>query len=235
MTTTDPNLGTRYYAQREEDLEIGKIFAGRAPGRFLDIGAADGVTFSNVRRLYELGWTGVLVEASPLVFRALMDNYPDPGRADLVLAVVTPVAEPAALAPFHVSPDMVSSMSDAHRKLWESVGAFRTVYTPRVPLPWVVDLTIARRGPVDLISIDIEGASGSLFAQLPDNTLGAEVVVVEFDDAKGAVIAEGNRRGYRVLMETAENIVFSKDPTRPWYKAVPDEYKAGPDAAREGA
>lgn len=232
--TTDPNLGTRYYSQREEDLEIGKVFAGRAPGTFLDIGAADGKTFSNVRRLYELGWNGVLVEASPLVFHALMDNYPDPSRADLVLAVVTSQAEPAAVAPFHVSPDMVSSISDSHRKLWESVGAFRTIYTPRVPLPWITDFTIKARGNVDLISIDVEGSSGALFSQLPENTLGAEVVVVEFDDARGVVEAEGRRRGFEVLMVTAENIVLRRPPVRPWM-ALPDAppIKPAPDPTQE--
>src|SRR5262249_30227089 len=52
------------YSQNDEESIITGYFGGRA-GNLLDIGAYDGVSFSNSRRLIELGWSGALVEPLP--------------------------------------------------------------------------------------------------------------------------------------------------------------------------
>lgn len=62
------------YSQSGEEGVIVDYFKGRT-GTFLSIGENDGVTFSNVRRLAELGWTGVMVEPSPTAFKKLKENY----------------------------------------------------------------------------------------------------------------------------------------------------------------
>lgn len=220
--TTDPTQ-TRY-SQRDEEEFLVKHFAGRGPGRFLDLGAADGWTFSNVRALYDRGWSGFLVEASPLAFHALMKNYPDPERAVLVLATLASHLGVTELAPFHVSPDMVSTTSDAHRRLWESAGQFREVLTPRVTVRAVASAAVGGytgspgrpNCPVDLVSVDLEGCSAECFAALPEDTLEAEVVVVEFDALRVPVLAEGERRGFRLAHETAENLILVREPRRVW-------------------
>lgn len=65
------------YSQNGEQEAILKIF-GESEGRFLDIGAYDGKTFSNTLALIERGWSGVLIEPSPNAFMALADQI---GRA----------------------------------------------------------------------------------------------------------------------------------------------------------
>ena len=62
------------YSQSNEDQVIIDYFNGKI-GTFCDIGSNDGVTFSNVRRLVELGWSGVFVEPSPKAFQMLKENY----------------------------------------------------------------------------------------------------------------------------------------------------------------
>lgn len=62
------------YSQNNEQEEIEKYFAGKT-GTFLSIGENDGMTLSNVRRLAELGWRGVMVEPSPTAFAKLRENY----------------------------------------------------------------------------------------------------------------------------------------------------------------
>lgn len=62
------------YSQNLEQQVIEEYFKGYV-GTFCDIGANDGITFSNTRRLYELGWRGVLVEPSPSAFKKLKQNY----------------------------------------------------------------------------------------------------------------------------------------------------------------
>jgi FkbM family methyltransferase len=75
--TTYPDHITRTadrhdYSQWGEQRHILEFFRGRPPARFLDLGAFNGVTGSNVRALAEDGWSGVCVEADPHRFPELV-------------------------------------------------------------------------------------------------------------------------------------------------------------------
>ncbi len=52
------------YSQNEEEKYILEYFGDKV-GTFADIGCNDCQTLSNTRALYELGWKGILVDASP--------------------------------------------------------------------------------------------------------------------------------------------------------------------------
>ena len=61
------------YSQFEEQDHILRTFAGLdSPGRFLDIGSWDPITFSNTRALVEMGWSGVMIEPSPGPFLEIL-------------------------------------------------------------------------------------------------------------------------------------------------------------------
>src|SRR5687768_7977670 len=61
------------YSQHGEQHIILDYF-GNDGGILLDIGANDGITFSNSRALLECGWYGVLVEPSEKTFAELSKN-----------------------------------------------------------------------------------------------------------------------------------------------------------------
>jgi hypothetical protein len=48
------------YSQNKEEEVILNYFNGHV-GTFVDLGANDGITFSNTRALAERGWKGVLI------------------------------------------------------------------------------------------------------------------------------------------------------------------------------
>lgn len=64
------------YSQFGEDGVLAAIFAAiGAENRWcFECGAADGLFFSNTRRLIERGWSALLVEADPEAFARLQDN-----------------------------------------------------------------------------------------------------------------------------------------------------------------
>jgi FkbM family methyltransferase len=63
------SLGTINTKHNKETLKL-----TRRDGYFVDIGAHDGVTFSNSKFFEELGWSGVCVEPNPSVFKKLKEN-----------------------------------------------------------------------------------------------------------------------------------------------------------------
>lgn len=64
------------YSQYGEEQTIDQFFRGRKNGFLVDVGAMDGITYSNSRYLIEShGWGGVLVEPHPEYFKKLKSLY----------------------------------------------------------------------------------------------------------------------------------------------------------------
>ena len=65
----------RYYGQDEEDKYAHEtFFSGLESGTYLELGAFDGMTFSNALFFAERGWKGVLVEPNTQSYRSLIDG-----------------------------------------------------------------------------------------------------------------------------------------------------------------
>jgi len=66
------------YSQNGQDRAVVELFDGAKNLRFVELGAGNGRDLSNTLLLEEIyGWTGLLVEANPLLFQALRINRPD--------------------------------------------------------------------------------------------------------------------------------------------------------------
>ncbi|MDN3505137.1 MAG: FkbM family methyltransferase [Rhabdochlamydiaceae bacterium] len=71
-----PSVFAQYYSQCNQDQFVHThFFQNKKNGVFIDIGAHDGVQFSNTYFLEnELGWTGLCIEPIPDVFNRLKNN-----------------------------------------------------------------------------------------------------------------------------------------------------------------
>ena len=200
------------YSQNDEERHILSYFAGRK-GRFLDIGAHDGVQLSNTRALAELGWGGTLVEPSAAPFKELMDVYR--GREDINLANMAIVPERAGIVTFSDSRgDFVSTFDAAHQRLWAAPGAdgrpgvqYQRIYVAGVT---VRELTTALPGPYQFVNLDVEGINHALFSELFLAPLGVELVCVEYQDRLRDIEALANAQGYKRVHVTTENVLFAQ-------------------------
>ncbi len=142
---------TTDFSQSGEQQAILEFAQKHGPGRFLDIGAGNGKTFSNTRALTFIGWTGVCVEPSPTFFDELSRLYSG-SPVECVNAAVT--VEEGGLMPFHyVRGDHLSSLQEGHSARWNSEVEVITVVT--VTLREILEYF----GVFDLVSIDTEGSS----------------------------------------------------------------------------
>lgn len=160
-------------SQYGECQEILKHFAGRI-GRFLDIGAYDGLAFSNTRMLMELGWYGVCVEPSPLVFPSLFvktQNFPRVERVEA--AIVPDDARASKSALMWVTQDCTSTMVASHRQRWKH----HDMVEVKVPTLRWYELLAQHPEPYDFINIDTEGMNWEL---VRDGPL-AEMMCIELD------------------------------------------------------
>lgn len=171
-------------SQYGEHTYILEYFAGHI-GRFLDVGAFDGVTFSNTRPLAEAGWSGVCVEPSPQAFCALMLAYEGNESVELVNAGVC--VEPGLQRFFAntenaVSLDMLSSFSGEHVEKCKAYP-FRKMWSAAIIWQDITDRFCCFQGGFDFVNIDVEGTNVQLLEAFPFEIVHPSLICIEMDPA----------------------------------------------------
>jgi hypothetical protein len=144
------------YSQGGEQKTILEHFAGRT-GRFLDVGAADGHTFSNTRALFEVGWSGALVEGDFSLVAAAFEYYREhiPDRIQLIGGYITP--NEGGLTQVYYSPgSLLTTTVLAHVAKWNSYTKFTKIWSAAFPSKALLRIVPP---PIQFLSVDIEGSS----------------------------------------------------------------------------
>tara|TARA_R100001244_G_scaffold24025_1_gene24524 strand:- start:23 stop:640 length:618 start_codon:yes stop_codon:yes gene_type:complete len=201
--------GHDMYSQNDEEEVILKHFEGGEVGRFLDIGAYTGKTFSNTAALVDRGWHGTMVEASPLCFVSLMQNYKDVEAVTLVQALVVAKECDGSLVSFWDNAGAVASANKEHVEKWRESTAFQHIYLSALEMPDLLDHV----GLVHFVSIDVEGDSVSLFEVVMEhNSPSLSLVCVETNNnvEHNHVLSRANHCGFRFLHRTGENTLVCR-------------------------
>lgn len=187
------------YSQYGEDEFILAQFSGRT-GTFLDIGAYDGLTFSNTRCLMERGWAGVCVEPNPMVFPYLMENTKQFPKVELINAAI---GEPG-LIDFWACQDCYSTQlypfqEKIHRH--NRKIEFRKIQVSAVPWSAVVGIHT-----IDFVNIDVEGLNLGVLSSM---WIRPEMLCVELDPQHciPGIKAEVQRKGYHNTREVGGNLL----------------------------
>lgn len=192
----------KIYSQNNEQTYIRTHFENYR-GRFLDIGAYDGITFSNTYSLVLDGWSGVMIEGSPMTFEMLKTNITQP-NIDLVHALVD--IHESREVEFYDNIEATATMNKSNYDKWIAATPFTTVKMKTT----CIDEIIAQYGvDFDFVNIDVEGGSTDLFMHLFDKMPSVSMWVIEHDDRQYEIIEACN--GYRVLYMNGENIILARN------------------------
>lgn len=194
------------HSQNEEEKFILEATRRIDPseGRFLDIGAWNPRDLSNTRALYELGWSGLMVEPSPEPFLGLLREYGPENRIQLLCGSVGVLSE---ITRFHATADALTTSRDANFELWKDRGGFYgSFFSNSVTFSQIRDSF----GDFDFVSIDAEGTSVDLFHELLATDMRPACICVEYDDRGMECTDAGTAKGYRILYTSGENVVFGR-------------------------
>lgn len=186
--------------------------AGNRPGRFLDVGAWNAETFSNTRALYNLGWSGVMVEPSPGPMHGLLKEYGNDPRITLIQAAVC-LPGNGPLEKLYITDDALSTHRKELADRWgDKGGFFGKLIVAALPPAEILDF-----GPFDFINIDTEGSSGDLLSEflseqryiLESGTYPlTRSFCVEHDGQKDRISTMADYYGYQVLQHTEVNSIL---------------------------
>ena len=194
------------YSQYGEQEAILKGLSVRGesvlPGRFLDIGAWHPTEFSNTRALFELGWSGVMIEPSPGPMLNLLDAYGNEPRVTLIQAAVSVTTDPLSMM---VTDDAVSTSDEVQYGVWKDAAKYRG----RLVVPTITPGAIATRyGGFDFVNIDAEGESARIFLHMLELGLFPPCVCVEHDSQTTILSIEATKHNYRVVLVNSTNMVL---------------------------
>ncbi|GMH62205.1 hypothetical protein TrRE_jg5066 [Triparma retinervis] len=161
-----------------EDLTVyDNYFGGKLKGGggfYLELGGFDGVAESN-SRFYErcLGWSGLLIEASPVMFPKLMENRPLAHRMNLAPTCEDDGDETVTFLPSKYTNAMIYDPTNPNHVKFSS----NTVDVHCGPLKaYLAALGISH---IDFFSLDVEGAELLVLRQFDFSAVTVDVVIVE--------------------------------------------------------
>lgn len=200
-------------SQNNETQIILEYFSGRT-GTVLDIGANDGLTFSNSYDLIQAGWYGILFEPGH-VYDQLHALHKGNGK---VHTHRLGIGEREEIVKFwqsgpHVKngidQGLVSTMHEHETHRWRKAGVkFKEIEIELVPFSWV-----ASKYPVfDCISIDCEGMDWTVLKQINPIEVSCKCIVIEWNSERQLEkLYHDYLRpfGFKEISRNAENLIFA--------------------------
>ena len=182
------------YAQHGEDKLVEQLLPNGV-NSFIDIGANDGVLFSNTYKFAKNGALGLCVEPSPSAYKKLILNHLIHPRIKCFQCAV--------------------SNEIGHIFLKEDgyEETLSKVYTESVPgsfkIPTVTFDHILKKYPnfinIDLLSIDVEGHEKNVLDGLRNHNFNAKLIIIESDKSGQLEILEDN---YIPYLTNGVNLIY---------------------------
>ena len=141
------------WSQSSEDLALLAVLGSTKAGRYLDIGAHHPTRFSVTRHLFQLGWTGVNVDANSDLLQEFFYQRPQ----DVSLNYCVGHESEYELSVFNETAISTVNPSWNLRFIQENNVKITTRIVPGISLRELLEKYFPSKGP-DLLNIDIEGA-----------------------------------------------------------------------------
>jgi len=167
-------------SQNGEDLLLWEFFGARTNGFYVEVGAYDGVGFSNSYFFEAVGWRGVLVEAVPESYRAAVTARPN-SRVVHAAAGSRKGSIRVTVVEGGGGVGTLSSATPDLSRIRREGGRTREVEVPLVPL---TDLLVDVNEPIDFVSIDVEGYELAVLEGFDVDRFAPRVLVIE-DNSNG--------------------------------------------------
>lgn len=190
-------MENKYYSQFGEDKFLDGLGILPTKGFFVDVGAFDGIEFSNTYFLEQRGWQGICIDPNPLVAKELALN-----RKNVYFCGVAKKPGFYNLNLFPKVP-MQCNINEKNKKM-------PTVKVWCNPLQ---DIVAPLTDKIDLLSLDAEGMDIEAWESLKHPQFDPKIVIVEHITIYVAnnwfkLSDIFSKLPYKLILETQLNLVF---------------------------
>lgn len=194
----------RYYSQFGEDAILRELLRKKSAGIFVDVGCFHPTKFSNTYWLYKRGWRGINIDMEPQ--KIALFNLVRPHDVNIVAAVSNTPMEMVIQKnkDYDLGASLVSDQSQEGERI-----------TTRL-LTEIIDETIFKDRPVDLLTVDAEGMDLEVLQSLDFARYKPALVIVEQIDASVEEIIDGElhllltAHGYKLRSWVVHSLIYEK-------------------------
>jgi len=201
----------KYYSQFEQDKFVyEKYFINKNKGYFVDIGAYDGVTFSNSKFFEELGWKGVCIEPNPKVFEILSSNR----KCKCVKKAITDSKSTSQFFQITNGPDMLSGLVDeftdsAIARINQELESFSEDFS-YIDVECDLFENIVQNDKIDFLSLDTEGNELKILQTIDFNKFNIDVITVENNNNDNKFLNYLTSTGYQFVTRLGCDEIYKK-------------------------
>lgn len=205
-------MKTNYFSQYNQDKFLNQvIFLNKKNGFFIDIGAHDGISFSNSLFFERFNdWSGICVEPNPSVFNKLVSN-----RKSINLNVcIGSENKKVKFTQIEGYSEMLSGITEKYddrhierinNDILIKGGKINEIEVDMVTLSDVIEL---RNKRIDFISIDTEGNEFDIISSIDFDLLDVKSLVVENNYKDNRTAAHLNSLGFELIYKLDCDEVF---------------------------
>lgn len=209
-----------YSSQLGQDLLLDRhVFGGRLGGVVVDVGAHDGVTFSNsVFFETQRGWAAWCIEPNPTVFAQLQENRPNATCLQCAVGAEAGTAEFTAVSGYgEMLSGLTAKLSGRHaeridKEIARHGGTKSTLTVEIRRLDSILREAAVRH--IDLLTIDVEGGEMSVLTSLSLAEFQVGAVVVENNYGTRDIGRHMRRQGYQLFARIGWDEVYVPRPMR---------------------
>ncbi len=208
----------KYFSQSQckQDYFVDQILGGKTEGVFLDIGAYDGVTFSN-SYFFEKSrnWQGLCIEPLPSMFKELKKNRGCP----CLNGAVTEVDEIVEFTEVYEGHAMLSGVSkyrsDQHKKrtsedISRDGGKIKAIQVQGYSPKTIFEKYDLKK--IDYLSLDIEGGEYEVLKSIDFKTVDITCLTVENNPGNKRTTPLMRKAGYHLVgMLGCDNFYIKKN------------------------
>lgn len=204
-----PIVPKKFYGQLGEDKFVyERFFTRKRNGVFLEMGAYDGVTYSNTKFFEDhMGWKGVLIEPVPEYAQKAQLNRP---RSRVYNCAVTQSPNPVDIYMNHAVSSVKDNTTQEYYTGWHEGNNVQMIQVPSRRLDDI--LHHARVTHIDFWSLDVEGSEYDVL-QTMDWSIPVSVICIEMCGGEHSAMNEQCRellrtKGFRLYEPFAHNEVW---------------------------
>lgn len=206
-----------YYGQHGEDAIISILFQKDYKGFFVEVGALDGVRFSNTYMFEKMGWDGIVIEAHPDYFNILKKNR----KCDCIWVAVGDLNKEKCTfyANFRGSLSTLDKKADfsGYGKYWgkhekKIIDGFTNgeITVPMSKLDTILK-NRKSRVPIDIISIDIDGSETLALKGFDIRLWRPRVIIFEVSTVPDVIYNYMSDKGYHLSKHIGCNVIYCRD------------------------
>lgn len=201
-----------YFSQYGQDKFVSNLLKHKKNGYFVDIGANDGVTFSNSIYFEKvLGWNGLAIEPQDNIFKKLVESR----NCSFYNGCISDKSKYVEFVHIEDGPDMLSGVLDTYderhiERIEETIkkhGGSKSI--KKIPARTLNDICNENKVEViDFLSIDTEGGELDILKSIDFTTLKINVITVENNYNDMSFYRYMKSKGFRLIAKIVTDEIY---------------------------